>query len=366
MFETKTVFGLAGGLLLALGLAACNGGGSSAGGGETPPTVTTTVSGVAMAGPFSSGQVCAYKVSAAGGQGDQLACAAIDPANSGFSVTFSDYTGGIVLGLLGGAVYDDEATPGVDATVLTAPLRSFVTVEGGPVGVAITPLTEAAIRLAGGFNATAIQNAAQQLAAAYGLTGNGLNLFTTLPQIVSTDTLQEAYRQALGFMSALQAGSGVNLDAYIGNLALIDPVAYAQAVQAHIDAHLPAHCTFSAATFVCTLPTSGGGGDNGGGGNGGATGNYRLNLTVTTSMGVPMPAVVVENVPKPNTQDEFCNDVTVVQQIQAINAANPGATLTITSCSFSGNNGSISAVINMTSPIVMSIDYSVLYAYSPM
>ena len=363
MFRIKPLLGLCGGLLLSFGLAGCNDGGGSSTGGGTP--TTSTVSGVAMAGPFASGQVCAYQVTAAGAQGTQLACANIDPSDSSFSLSVQDYAGAVVLSLLSGAVYDDEATPGVDTTTLTAPLRSLVTVDGNQVNVAITPLTEAAIRLAGSLNAAAIQTAAQQLAAAYGLTGNGFNLLSTLPRATVTDTLQEAYRQALGFMSGLQSGSGLSLDAYIGNLINTDPTGYAQQVQTYINTHLPAHCTFNAAALVCTMPGSGGGGGGGGSG-GGATGNYRLQVSITTSLGTPVPAVTIENIPKPNTQAEFCANEQVIDQIEAVNAGNIGATLAITGCSFSGNSGSINAVVNITNPIVMSISYTALYNYTPM
>ncbi len=365
IFKNRPLLGIFGSLLLAIGLAGCNDGGNSSTGGTTP--TSGTVSGVAMAGPFASGRVCAYQVTAAGAQGDQLACADLNPTDSSFSIAYQNYAGDVLLSLLSGAVYDDEATPGVDTTTLTAPLRSFVTVNGGQINVAITPLTEAAIRLAGSLNAVAIQTAAQQLASAYGLTGNSFSLLSTLPKATVTDILQEAYRQALGFMSGLQAGSGLSLDAYIGNVVTADPNGYSQQVQAYINSHLPAHCTFNSAALVCTMPGSGGGsggGDSGGGS--GTTGNYRLQVSVTTSLGTPVPAVTIENIPKPNTQDEFCSNQQVLDQIQAVNAGNVGATLSITGCSFSGNSGSISAVVNITNPIVMSISYTALYNYTPM
>jgi len=370
MFDTKRFLGAGAGLLLAVVLSGCNGGGSSSGSGsnEPPPvTTSTTITGVAMAGPFSSGQVCAYKV-AAGAQGDQLACAQVNPADSGFSLTVQGYVGDVVLAILSGAVYDDEATPGVDTTTLTAPLRSFVSINGGQVSVALTPMTEAAIRLAGSMNGTAIQAAAQQFAAAYGLTGNGLDLFATLPKATVSNALQEAYRQALAFMSGLQAGSGMPLETYLAGLNQAGLGQYAQQVQAYIGAHLPSNCTFAANTLVCSMPGSGGG--NGGGDSGGGdpvpSGNYRLDVTVSTNLGGSLPAVTILNIPKPNTQDEFCSNEQTMDQIDAINAANPGGTLTITGCSFNGTDGSISARIDITSPIVMTINYTVLYHYTPM
>jgi hypothetical protein len=370
MFDKKMFMGAGTGLLLALVLSGCNGGGSSSGGSNepTPVTTDTTVTGVAMAGPFSSGQVCAYEV-VGGAQGDQLACAQINPADSSFSVQVQDYEGDVILAVLAGAVYDDEATPGIDTTALTAPLRTFATVNGGQVSVALTPMTEAAIRLASGLNGAAIQAAAQQFAAAYGLTANGFDLFTTLPRATVADVLQEAYRQALAFMSGLQAASGMSLDAYLNGLNLAGLGQYAQQVQAHINAHLPSHCSFTSASLVCSMPGSGGG-DNGGGDNGGGdpvpSGNYRLDVTVSTSMGGALPAVTILNIPKPDTQEQFCNNEQTLDQIEAINAANPGGTLTITGCSFNGIDGTISARIDITSPISLTINYTALYHYTAM
>ena len=75
-------------------VAGCGGGSSS------PPTIT--VSGVAMAGPFSSGNVCAYRATGTA-LGAKLACGAINPATSGYSLSFNDYSGGMVVQVESGA-----------------------------------------------------------------------------------------------------------------------------------------------------------------------------------------------------------------------------------------------------------------------
>jgi len=127
------------GAILAMSLAGCldDNGTSSA----TNPT--TTVSGVAMAGPFLSGAVCAYQV-ANGNQGENLGeCSNINPADSTFSITFSGYNGDVLLAVENNATYNDEAAGN---TLLNGTMRSLITVsEGGTITVAVTPLTEAAI-----------------------------------------------------------------------------------------------------------------------------------------------------------------------------------------------------------------------------
>jgi hypothetical protein len=76
-------------------------------------------------------------------------------------------------------------------------------------------------------------------------------------------------------------------------------------------------------------------------------------------LGVVTP-ITINEVPKPNTQDEFCSSALTLAQGQA-NV--PGASWTMNSCSFSGNHGVIAATVNITSPIAMSIPYSVDYTY---
>lgn len=89
------------------------------------------------------------------------------------------------------------------------------------------------------------------------------------------------------------------------------------------------------------------------------TGNYTLTLTVT-AMGTTT-TTTLNNLQKPADQNAFCNDTTVTQNLNTL--ATNGATLTINSCSFSGSTGDISATVNMTSPITMTIPYSVHYVY---
>ena len=88
------------------------------------------------------------------------------------------------------------------------------------------------------------------------------------------------------------------------------------------------------------------------------------NLTVSVSVsGVASAAINVANVPKPTSNSEFCGAIQNDATFTSI-GANAGGTLTINSCSFSGNVGNISATLNLTTPISMTVPYAVTYTYN--
>jgi hypothetical protein len=91
---------------------------------------------------------------------------------------------------------------------------------------------------------------------------------------------------------------------------------------------------------------------------GGTQGNYRLEVQVT-AMQFSVPPIIIENVPKPATQDEFCNDPSLRDQItQATNGMT--GTWTMNSCSFNGTVGQIN--MTLTTPY-FSLPYSATYTY---
>jgi hypothetical protein len=108
-----------------------------------------------------------------------------------------------------------------------------------------------------------------------------------------------------------------------------------------------------------------GGGSTGGGSTGGGStgGNYTLLLEVTT-FGFTTP-ITITNLPKPSTQDEFCNAVVEGTGEASIRSAlaSAGGTLTVNSCSFSGSVGNISLTLSLTSPIAMTVPYTAKYTY---
>lgn len=282
------------GLCLPLLLGACGGGSSDA---------TTTLSGVAMAGPFISGTVCAYKVSNAA-LSSQLGCSAIDTATSGYSINFSGYTGDVVVAMEGSPAYDDEATVGDETTgtPMLGTLRSIVNVSGGgAVQVALTPLTEAAIRTAASLSRTAITTAATQLSQAFGM-GSGFDMFSTLPQRVPTAGNQAAYRQALAALSRMQQAAGVQYNANLGSY--LDYFASnASSLQSTITtavaANLPSNCSFTNATLACSVASGSTGGGGGGGTSSGsvsaplvstADGHYMLSYSSGPTIGIDLRA----------------------------------------------------------------------------
>jgi hypothetical protein len=101
------------------------------------------------------------------------------------------------------------------------------------------------------------------------------------------------------------------------------------------------------------------------GGTGGTGGAYTLTLNVNAG-GVTTPPITITNVPKPTTQAEFCSDINSTSSGIGLAQAIPGGTgtLTINSCAFSGNSGSVSATLSITSPMVMNVPYTVTYTYN--
>ena len=135
----KGILGLVLVLILGLSLYGCGGGGGggNAGGGGT------TVSGVASKGPIKSAIVKVYKIEK-GEKGDLLGNATTD--NTGhYSIDIGSYTGPVLVEVTGGS-YKDEAT-GKDID-LTFSLRAAIGDARGDVKVAVTPLTELAVRKA--------------------------------------------------------------------------------------------------------------------------------------------------------------------------------------------------------------------------
>jgi hypothetical protein len=98
-------------------------------------------------------------------------------------------------------------------------------------------------------------------------------------------------------------------------------------------------------------------------GTGGSTaGSSTLTVNVTVS-GITSVAATVANVPMPTSQAEFCGAIQSDSTFTQIGTG-AGGTLTINSCSFSGKVGTISATLTITSPVSMTIPYTVTYTYN--
>ena len=276
-FSTLTLRAVGAGLCLPLLLGGCGGGSGDD---------TTTLSGVAMAGPFTSGTVCAYKVTNAA-LSTQLACSAIDAATSGYSINFRGYTGDVVVAMEGSPAYDDEATVGDETTgtPLQGTLRSIVNVTGaGAVQVALTPMTEAAIRTAASLSRAAIATAAAQLSQSFGM-GSGFDMFSTLPQRVPSAGNQAAYRHALAALSRMQQAAGVqynaNLGSYLSYFAS-NTSSLQSTIRTAVAANLPSNCSFTNEALACTVASSSSG-SSGGSGSGTSSGSVSALLKSTAN-----------------------------------------------------------------------------------
>lgn len=337
---------LAAGLATAGLLAACGGGGG--GGDSTPapaPTATakTTVSGNVVKGPVGAANVCAFKA-VAGGKGEQLACATTD--SSGAYQMDISYTGDVVLEASGGT-YTDEATGSTKA--LAEPMQSVVTSQGGATFGVITPLTAAAFSLArngtGGVTMATFGSAAGSVAGQFGL--GSVNIATTLPVVTGTPN---DYGKILKAVSQYLANGN--------SQATFQAFANPNALQTGFG---PAYASINGSTITFTFTGATAGGTGTGTGSS-APGSHKLTINVVAS-GVAGPAVVLENVPKPANQTEFCGELAKPNS-QLNQFSQAGGSLTINSCSFNGTVGQVAATVSITSPIAMTIPYTVTYTYN--
>jgi len=89
-------------------------------------------------------------------------------------------------------------------------------------------------------------------------------------------------------------------------------------------------------------------------------GSSSLTIRVTAG-GVASPDIVVGSVPAPANQFQFCNDLWSDPNFTGLGSA---GTLTINSCSFANNVGTISATVAITTPVNISVPYTVTYTYN--
>lgn len=90
-----------------------------------------------------------------------------------------------------------------------------------------------------------------------------------------------------------------------------------------------------------------------GSGGGIPTGNYKLKITTTVN-GFSTPAVTINNIPKPDSQADFCASSDVIGQFPQ------GGAYTINNCSFNGTVGNMNVSINTQG---LSLNYTIKYEY---
>lgn len=133
-----------GGVALMLGvLSSCGGGATNS---TNPVPVATSIAGVASKGPVKNGDVTVWALRNDGTRGSVLAKGIKTLPDGSYSADIGDYNGNILVEVTGGT-YQDEAT-GTE-TMLSIPLRAALAGAKGNVTLAVTPLTELAVRRAG-------------------------------------------------------------------------------------------------------------------------------------------------------------------------------------------------------------------------
>jgi hypothetical protein len=96
---------------------------------------------------------------------------------------------------------------------------------------------------------------------------------------------------------------------------------------------------------------------------GGASGS--LTLTVST-LGVVAYSMEIADVPAPASEAEFCADMNDPNSTFSLDSAlsGVGGSATVDSCSFSGSEGTVAVTVNITSPIVATVPYTVVFTFN--
>lgn len=195
----------AGAALMIAALTSCGGSGVTS--TNTGPAATS-VSGVASKGPIKDGAVTIWALKDDGTKGSVLADGIRTAADGSYSADIGKYNGNILVEASGGT-YEDEATGNL--VTLDIPLRAALTGATGKVTMAVTPLTELAVRSAGPLTRTAIEEANTML----GIMAGGISIVNTDPADVSkagrrTDNNQ--YGLMLATISQMSHKKGWRLD----------------------------------------------------------------------------------------------------------------------------------------------------------
>lgn len=154
----KIINGLMLSFILAF-VAACGGGGGSS-------VVQTTISGKAAKGLISGGTVRVFAIDANGTVSSAPLGSTVTDAGGSYSLSVGSYTGPVLVEVTGGT-YVDEAS-GLTLP-LAIPLRAAVADASGNISVAVTAITELAVRKAGGLTPAAINQANVSVAGMFGV-----------------------------------------------------------------------------------------------------------------------------------------------------------------------------------------------------
>lgn len=187
-------------MLVAVVLSACGGGGSKVTNGNTStPPGTTIINGVAANGLIRNGKVKAYLLTNDGGK--ILLTETVTNSEGRYTLSIQNQTGPVLIEVSGGT-YIDEAT-GYTIPV-TSPVRAVVaSASAASLEIAVTPLTELAVLLAGATpTATSITAANSKVSDLF-----NIDITTTQPveptlqAFQSATTAQKDYSLALAGIS---------------------------------------------------------------------------------------------------------------------------------------------------------------------
>ena len=209
--------------LFALVVAGCSGGGGHGDDGGDGGVSTSTVSGVASKGPIKGGIVSAYMI-VDGQKGDFLGSATTSSTDGSYSIDIGSYTGPVLVEIEGGT-YTDEATGNeIDSTM---PLRAAIANAAGEVTVAVTPLTELAVRKAepGGLTPDKIDSSNKLISQLLGGDGTQDLITQTLPVDVTDSTAcdeadndQKEYSLLLAALSQMAQDTSTNIEEIIDEI----------------------------------------------------------------------------------------------------------------------------------------------------
>lgn len=159
-------------------LSSCGGGGSTNTANQIP--VATSLSGIASKGPIQNGALTVWALGEDGAKG-RILCENVKTLEDGsYTADIGKYNGNVLIEVSGGT-YLDEATG--NSMALDIPLRAALTGAKGDVKLAVTPLTELAVRKAGVNKLT--KAAIEEANAVVGLLAGGISVSGTRPTDVS-------------------------------------------------------------------------------------------------------------------------------------------------------------------------------------
>lgn len=198
-------------------LISCGGGGD--GSSFVPASGTgSSLSGVASKGRISDGTVEVYAIAANGQKGGLLGSTTTD--SDGYYNLLIDHQGPIMVEVTGGT-YIDEATG--QSIALTETMRAALPEATGSINVAVTPLTEVAVRIAessGSMDSTKIKDANDLMSQLL-----GDDIVTTFPtdcndptDFSAADASEKNYALLLAAISQMSESSGMDIPAILDAL----------------------------------------------------------------------------------------------------------------------------------------------------